>query len=304
MTSDSVICKYSPEAGRQPGLAAATTFTSSRPNTGGKATPVAKIPGFMAMTAAAGRTSPATGGSASPARSGRGLSSREGAVGEATGRLLGLSHIKRPPKYSFTGRYTREKLSSGPGPGAYDHAPMEATSRYTKSPKPAFPMSARDTRSRASTPGPGAYANKDFLGSSGKAYSLTPRRPTRPPESLEIPGPGAHDTKTSIGQGPKFSACSRRDGRSHRNVPGPGQYEQAVTPFSDRDTTQPRWGFGTSSRPQSRVCTSTTPGPGAYGCSTIVGEGPKFSIAARPASRKLDDIPGPGAHGGQWTQFE
>eukprot|EP00929_Paragymnodinium_shiwhaense_P034918 TRINITY_DN18950_c0_g1_i1.p1 TRINITY_DN18950_c0_g1~~TRINITY_DN18950_c0_g1_i1.p1 ORF type:complete len:240 (+),score=17.01 TRINITY_DN18950_c0_g1_i1:110-829(+) len=215
--------------------------------------------------------------------------------------LLGLSHIKRAPKWSFNGRHGSGSASDGPGPGAYLTTQPDTTSRFKKSPNHAFGVSGRETLDKNRVPGPGAYTDKRGIGSAGKAFSLTPRRNTRARDAGEFPGPGAHDLRSSIGGGPKFSASPRRNVDRSEHVPGPGEYDQADVAVVEKP---PRWGFGTSQRPDTaNSAHSATPGPGAYLMGSAVGEGPKFSMQARRRGPRIQPSPGPGAHGGQYTTF-
>merc|ERR1712232_335067 len=66
---------------------------------------------------------------------------------------------------------------------------------------------------------------------------------------------------------------------------------------------QPRWGFGTSQRPDTSNTHGGTPGPGAYIMSTAVGGGPKYSMQPRRQGLRPQPSPGPGAHGGHYSTF-
>eukprot|EP00927_Polykrikos_kofoidii_P067160 TRINITY_DN62678_c0_g1_i1.p1 TRINITY_DN62678_c0_g1~~TRINITY_DN62678_c0_g1_i1.p1 ORF type:complete len:268 (-),score=20.87 TRINITY_DN62678_c0_g1_i1:140-856(-) len=215
--------------------------------------------------------------------------------------LLGLSHIKRAPKWSFNGRQTSSRESEVPGPGAYMPTAPDTSSKFSKSPNHAFGISGRETLDRHRVPGPGRYDEKKWLGHEGKSFSLTPRRGTRARENGEFPGPGAHEMKTHIGEGPKFSASPRRSLGKRDAGPGPGKYDQTDAPVAEK---QPRWGFGTSQRPDTASgLQGTTPGPGAYLMGSSVGEGPKYSMQARRLGPRPQPSPGPGAHGGHYTTF-
>lgn len=215
--------------------------------------------------------------------------------------LLGLSHIKRSPKWSFNGRQATNQGTDGPGPGAYAQT-ADKTSRFKSCPMHAFGASGRETMDKHRVPGPGQYSDKRGIGMEGRAFSLTPRRGLRAREAGEFPGPGAHELKSGFGDGPKFSASPRRVFNRSENIPGPGSYGDQL----DGATTekQPKWGFGTSTRPDTaNSAHSATPGPGAYLMGSAVGEGPKFSMQARRIGVRPQPSPGPGAHGGHYTTF-
>jgi len=214
--------------------------------------------------------------------------------------VLGLSHIRRSPKWSMTGRnQVAEQRGAGPGPGSYSNQPLESTSRYLQSPRFAFGISTRDAgNEKYRVPGPGAYAAPD--GRDGKAWSLTPRRGSRL-KNLDLPGPGSHDVKNTLGDGPKYSASPRR--MDHKNLlgPGPGEYDGSDTAVAGK---QPRWGFGTAQRPETANSSHAgTPGPGAYLMASAVGAGPKYSMQSRRGGPRPHPSPGPGAHGGHYSTF-
>lgn len=216
--------------------------------------------------------------------------------------ILGLSHIRRSPKWSFNGRYQPPHSTTSPGPGAYGQSQLETTSRYLQSPRFAFGISTRDSGlEKERVPGPGAYTHNGRAGGDGQSWSLTPRRKTRM-KNTDLPGPGTHDVKTSLGRGPKYSASPRRtENKSKIQGPGPGEYDQGDNAVAGK---QPRWGFGTSTRPDTASSIAgTTPGPGAYVMSSAVGAGPKFSMQSRRSGPRPHPSPGPGAHGGHYSTF-
>lgn len=84
-------------------------------------------------------------------------------------------------------------------------------------------------------------------------------------------------------------------------LPGPGDYDQVDSAVVEKT---PRWGFGTATRPDTAFAALVgTPGPGAYGAASAVGEGPKYSMKARPVAPRPQPSPGPGAHGGHYSSF-
>jgi len=218
--------------------------------------------------------------------------------------LLGLSNVRRPPRWSFRGRHASGQNASGPGPGAYFLQSPDSTSRYQKSPKFGFSVSSRDMFDKHNAPGPGAYDEKRGIGTGGSeapSYSMTPRHKDKAADKAWVPGPGSHETATRLGQGPKFTATPRRDAQG-RPSPGPGEYNQADEATSEKT---PRWGFGTASRPHSASNVhGRTPGPGTYGAASGIGEAPRYTMQPRRVGQRPQPSPGPGAHGGMFTTFK
>jgi len=217
--------------------------------------------------------------------------------------LLSLSHVRRSPKWTFRGRNQAPVNTDAPGPGAYVQHSPEHTSRFAASPRFGFPNSARESRSKVRGPGPGAYTPANGGVGSGAAYSLTPRRAGIEGWRRHVPGPGTHNVGTAIGSGPKYSAASRQADANRAIAPGPGAYDMTDNGVAGKT---PRWGFGTSIRPNTTSpSAATTPGPGAYGSvNSVVGsEGPKFSFKARLPAPRQHPSPGPGAHGGHYSSF-
>lgn len=224
--------------------------------------------------------------------------SRPGTAGPT---VLGLSHFRRSPKWSFNGRRPLTPDTLGPGPGAYRPLNLESvSSRFNTSPRFGFGNSSREAHDKRRVPGPGTYTDQHgCIGDGSAKFSLTPRRQDKM-KNLEMPGPGNHDIKCTIGQGPKYSASSRwRERATHG--PGPGEYNQEDTAVV---AGKPRWGFGTSERPNTTLnVNSITPGPGAYLMPPSVGKGPKYSMQSRRSDTRPSCSPGPGAHGGHYSTF-
>lgn len=227
----------------------------------------------------------------------RSSSSPAGAAGPS---VLGLSHMRKPPKFSFRGRMAEATGLITPGPGAYAPQPVDVTtSRYQKGPKYAFGVSGRDNLDKQRVPGPGAYGHKRGIGENSSSWSLTPRRSDKVRDVL--PGPGAHEIKSSLGRGPQYSASPRPADTQRGLHPGPGEYDHFDQATKEK---QPNWGFGTSMRPDATGNGSNaTPGPGAYTDQSGIQDGPKFSMQARRQGPRAHPSPGPGAHGGHWGTF-
>mmetsp|Transcript_10589 Transcript_10589/g.23363 ORF Transcript_10589/g.23363 Transcript_10589/m.23363 type:complete len:236 (-) Transcript_10589:218-925(-) len=212
--------------------------------------------------------------------------------------LLGLSHVKRSPKWTFGGRSVNAKEDMAPGPGSYDSPVLANLSRFNQTPRYAFGLSSRENAIRNRNPGPGSYQTPRTPGTvgSGKSYSLTPRRNVGGSDR-PTPGPGSHEIPTGIGTGPKYSTSAKAPESKIRLQPGPGDYER-----SDNAPASPRWGFGKALRPDPNG-SGASPGPGSYSLHSSLGAGPRFSIKARHNPLRTQPTPGPGAHGGHYSSF-
>mmetsp|Transcript_140782 Transcript_140782/g.392416 ORF Transcript_140782/g.392416 Transcript_140782/m.392416 type:complete len:243 (-) Transcript_140782:273-1001(-) len=217
--------------------------------------------------------------------------------------MLGLSHIGRSPRWAMRARPNPPKPSDVPGPGAYGVHSPNATSRFQRGPGFPFGSAGREAIGKQKVPGPGSYScTRGSVGSSnGRSYSMTPRRNPDTKVKTDVPGPGAHELGTRLGEGPKYSASPRVSGARAASGPGPSDYDRADHVTSMKN---PRWGFGTSHRLEPvGKSQATTPGPGTYAVASSVGGGPRFSMKARPLGSRKDASPGPGAHGGHFTCF-
>merc|ERR1719433_105503 len=218
--------------------------------------------------------------------------------------MLGLSHIGRSPRWALRSRPPQPRAAEVPGPGAYGAPSPEGTSRFQKGPRFAFGTAGREAMGKKVTPGPGSYSStKDAIGvnTTSRSFSMTPRRNPDVKVKTDVPGPGAHEIATRIGNGPKYSAGARGAESVPIKAPGPSDYE-----FADLENRKRGWGFGGASTQRLELqgkAHSQTPGPGTYIMSSAVGEGPKYSMKARPLGGRTDPSPGPGAHGGHYTSF-
>lgn len=201
----------------------------------------------------------------------------------------GSEHLghKRPASFGFgsapTGRgksggYTRPTSApSAPGPGQYAHENGRFATK-SSSPNHRFGGASRDqgqggTVARdLSAPGPGAYGpNHNITKHAQPNYTAIPRRPQSAGPTSQHPGPGAYSMTHTA---------------------------KADTPDA------PQWRFGTS--PRGASSNHDVPGPGNYNSRNFMGGGgPKFSIRQKHGHvDKRNENPGPGAHGGHYTQFD
>lgn len=228
--------------------------------------------------------------------------------------LTTLSQNRQGPKWSF-GAGKGDGTPAGarvrphtPGPGAY-----AGNSNNTKSRTPSwgFGTSGREMSRSGSAPGPGQYAPKASQKAAAPFYGFgSSVRAGVGGFNGVTPGPGSYAPNyTATRQdAPKYSTTPRRDGGSavkqHQSsaTPGPGSYASG----NRRNGGSPEWGFGTSGR--GRNGNSGTPGPGSYQSRELIGGGPKYTMRNRAEENGivvggLDSTPGPGAFGGQYTQF-
>jgi len=231
----------------------------------------------------------------------------------------------RTPAYGFgNSNRERQRPQSAPGPGSY--AAQERNKQT--SPSWNFGTSNRDRGGVVGTPGPGAYAAAPDFHEGPKA-TMTPRRDGLGPNMVN-PGPGSYNHAVHVdSQGPKYgfgksgraggersagpgpgaymgnhdalhqsppmhTMTPRRNSRGRATTPGPGSYRTCSAPHSG---TQPKWGFGTSSRNGGGGYAGENPGPGSYATDKANGaEGPKFTMQPRRASNSRPTTPGPGAY--------
>jgi hypothetical protein len=173
-------------------------------------------------------------------------------------------------------------------------------------------------------PGPGSYtpsekrkANLSF------SFGLKPSVDFHIKYQKSIPGPGSYSSRAiktfnTVGASLDKSERKKLISKMQEIVPGPGRYQPPPLNVVARNAA-PRWGFGTSERPdiggglskatlsadgrsenQSTVSfKSPRPGPGAYEIKGVIGtEGPKRSLAGRYkidlTIKEINSKPGPG----------
>lgn len=213
--------------------------------------------------------------------------------------MTGLSHIKKAPCFSLNSRPKTLAPLNVPGPGSYMDSGPDKTSKFDARPQFSFGSSSRDVIDKQRAPGPGAYGCRGYVGVEGPGFTCTPRRGEATMRDRN-PGPGAHNLPSLVGNGPKHTATPRRPDPKAQMLPGPGEYRQ------DDTTAQasPKWGFGSSTRPElANAAGANGPGPGTYGSGNAAQKGPQYSMGSRTRGPKMQNTPGPGAHGGHFTTF-
>lgn len=219
------------------------------------------------VTSLQGITTPRTGTSAGV---------RSLASASTQDSMLGLSNIRRSPRWSLQPRrppISPRKDLSFPNAMAYDPAPPEVTSRMAKA--PCYPFCSSDTgrlvpevfrtgqagrkgdatRSSTSSPAPQRVALKSVRHSISLGFgSGSPSRPISPrltPRAApnngglvdelldggESLGPGSYNLPVVFGKSPHYSIKPRREPPGDQ-VPGPGTYEQVDMIFQDTPRSQ------------------------------------------------------------------
>ena len=204
---------------------------------------------------------------------------------------------------TMTGRQSDSPIDNTPGPGAYN-----PTSVRPKSPNWSLGKSPRisSTSSSKFAPGPGAYNIKSEFNTNAPKFGTSTRGPLN--GSIDTPGPGQYNG-TSKYTGPAYSMRPKTANKSGSSGPGPGQYNpssscgnlswsmgkeakglnlgqeklKAAPGPGQYNVTKglggPQWGFGTASRSKGKK--EFTPGPGAYGSYSTIGNLPGYAKTSR-----------------------
>lgn len=208
------------------------------------------------------------------------------------------SNIKSAPKWSFKGKPRDGRKNETPGPGSYGGT-SETTSKFARTPNFGFGGSTRDLQRPYSAPGPGQYQpDNPNIVSSKYGFGTSTRKGSE--RHRDQPGPGTYRIEPELGKtSPKYTANKRREMTMTIDSPGPGAY-QPNDSWSSAQKVEPKYGFGTSPREGRRE--NNAPGPGQYNVDRDVG-GAKYSMRSRGEVVRPNTTPGPGAHGGMYTQF-
>lgn len=177
-------------------------------------------------------------------------------------------------------------------------------SKYSRSSRVVFGTSGRSDASKTSVPGPGQYAPKEVNLMASPRFGFGTAKRDGLVGKSSTPGPGAYATHSVIGaEGSKYSVTGRRNDKEMMTLtPGPGAYQPSDAARAGNDK-YPAWSFGTSAR-AGLSGSKATPGPGQYEMFSKIGSGPAFSMKARrDVTNRHNITPGPGAHGGLYTQF-
>jgi len=210
-----------------------------------------------------------------------------------------MSTNKTSPKWTIRSRLTaKDRAQSAPGPGAYGFTSAEKD-KFSRTPAFGFGSSCRDGRAFVGQPGPGAYTPIDPNWTQKKVNFGSEKRLGLGSRS-STPGPGTYDTRGGM-EGLHKSFSGRFDGGAlgkRSLTPGPGQYNPNRNQVSE---SEPRWGFGSASRPN-LLGASKTPGPGTYTpkIEPIEPTVPAYTLKPRRNPLKSSESPGIGP---TYTQF-
>lgn len=234
------------------------------------------------------------------------------------GLLTHISDHKNAPAITMGERVASGSFfrsSSNPGPGTYNNHSQEGTkqSKYKAQPNYSFGGSSRfgfGINPAKEQPGPGHYgAPKDPGQERGLRAGFGGSIRASIAGDTKVPGPGAYELRSSVGEGRMPTAAGRHYGSSARArmQPGPGAYDPSDRLHS-KFGASPKVGFGTSTRAERHA--ALAPGPGTYDMhqQKVIGTGgAKFSMRSRRKAHDLANLikpePGPG-HYGSHTQFK
>mmetsp|Transcript_80273 Transcript_80273/g.126600 ORF Transcript_80273/g.126600 Transcript_80273/m.126600 type:complete len:241 (+) Transcript_80273:76-798(+) len=229
------------------------------------------------------------------------------------------SHVTSAPKWSFRGRTEGGHFGIGehrrdnPGPGAYNHNSNPAN-QHKRAAAWGFGTSKKDSARPQSAPGPGQYGHESLRfftkqASPSHAFGSSKRDQAaatgyNQSSSDFTPGPGSYNSNSHVTRHtqPRYTATPRRpESASKAETPGPGAYNRGATLPDSRDS--PKWRFGSEARGNKN--SNGNPGPGSYSARDYMGSGgPKFSMMGKHDKERKIETPGPGAHGGLYTQFD
>lgn len=268
--------------------------------------------------------------------------------------LLGLSNIQRPPRWTLSGRHFPRGPSTGahfsvaepdvPGPGTYNSALV--TSRHRRSPGCSFGTARCPVRELTprlpGRPGPGRFlpgASANVAGwTIGAGQALREQavgrpifsRPASSPNSPAAaslldagPGPGAHELRSFLGEGPKFSAPATARklmpedaSKELREAPGPVSYlAEGILLKACRRNEPGGFSFGCSIRevlsprppplPGHGDCANSFVGPGSYSMASPRCSSPRWPMPPRrPVPLPITaSLTGPGDCSGVLTTF-
>jgi len=187
-----------------------------------------------------------------------------------------------------------ESSRKGPDPGAYGAPTFDKTTKYKRSGSCSFGTAGRFKHGAKEAPGrepgPGAYDVHSLLDKHSITFGASQRTTFKdPPVSQKSPSPGDYTIKTDrVGnpslQGVPYSFAGKYQSDKEKTQPGPGAYTPA---FTGDWPSQPKFGFGTSTRPPLNLPTDA-PAPGVYGPGpdSVAGHitlktSPKFSLRAK-----------------------
>jgi hypothetical protein len=224
-----------------------------------------------------------------------------------------ISTYPTAPQVTISSRNenTMPRSNQGPAPGTYnlpdaEKSKFKATSKFSFGGSSRFGLGASPTKQQ---PGPGQYNPKDpSLFVDTKVGFGTSVRGKINGAAQANPGPGAYESKSTVGGGLMFTARGRHPTSymRSRSMPGPGAYTPALGAAYQ---TSPKCGFGTSTRGDFvGGAARGQPGPGTYEMQNFKCMGKdskKFSATSRRRMHDLNSYvtPGPGTYNAHVTSF-
>eukprot|EP00826_Nyctotherus_ovalis_P057140 TRINITY_DN7805_c0_g1_i1.p1 TRINITY_DN7805_c0_g1~~TRINITY_DN7805_c0_g1_i1.p1 ORF type:complete len:173 (+),score=45.84 TRINITY_DN7805_c0_g1_i1:942-1460(+) len=118
------------------------------------------------------------------------------------------STIGQGPKIAFRGRLGKEKMSTIPGPGAYDPNMKAVLERYPKIVLSTGPRTEKDFTTRKDIPGPGTYPAPSTLNGPKFGFGVGKKCVHR--ADGDIPGPGAYRLPSTIGRAETYQLEGNR----------------------------------------------------------------------------------------------
>lgn len=109
--------------------------------------------------------------------------------------------IGKGPKIAFHGRLGKEKVSTIPGPGAYDPNPKAIQERYPKIVLSTGPRTEKDFSTRRDIPGPGTYPLKSTLTGPKFGFGIGKKGEQR---NDDTPGPGTYKVPCTLGKAESY----------------------------------------------------------------------------------------------------
>lgn len=104
-------------------------------------------------------------------------------------------------------------------------------------------------------------------------------------------GPGSYESKTKIGEAPKYGMRIKSATFKGDKNPGPGQYNPLALKVRTRP---PSAVIGKGLRDFTN--SETHPGPGRYTLLRKSGDGPSFSFGSAKKLKQDSNVPGPGTY--------
>ena len=208
------------------------------------------------------------------------------------------------PSYKFdqekriNGSINKTALNN-PGPGKYN---LNSSGMSTIGPKYSFSATKRLEQKRASTPGPGAYSFKTYIGKEGPMLSfskdkvghLQPDKNTNPEPGKYFPNI-KYIPSTAYYSIPKAGIESTRKSKSRFSSPGPEKYNPNPMLSSTR-TSFPSWKIGTSKR-EMISDENNNPGPGQYDIKNgLLPQGAQYTMSAKLSTLNKTNKPGAGKY--------